>query len=333
MNRARWVTIARYLLLAVVVGFACFYFWSQWADISLVLSEIHPISLVVSAILVAVGLVFGTASWVTVLNGLGPSVPVLRGAQVLLVGQLGKYVPGSVWSYLMQMELGKQYGILRPRVLVTALYSAGIGIVASLIWGALALPVILATSPMFAWLFLLLPIGLACLSPKVMTYLANIMLRLFRKPPLEHQVSTNVVIRALLWALLSYACYGFHLWFLVNSLSSPNLNELLILTGAIALSFSASVFAFFLPSGLGVREAILISSMMLTISVSAASAVTLVSRGLFTLIDLLAAGVAVVLVLLRRRSLAVETARYLQDEEKYEHRAVRDSQIELDDEE
>jgi len=324
MNRLKAVaprvlTVLRYLLIVVVVGFAVYYLVAQWAAIEAALRLISWQSFVLSFVLVLVGLGCGTMSWVAVLNGLGPRVPVLRGAQVLLVGQLGKYVPGSVWSYVMQMELGRQYGILRPRVLVTALYAAGIGVVSSLLLGALALPVVIQGHTELIWLFLLLPIGLVCLHPRVMTYLASFVLRLFRRPPLEHQVTFLVVGKAVGWSLLAYVAYGLHLWVLVNSLVDPDFGTLILLTGAVSLGFTVGLIAFMFPSGFGVREAILIGAMALLLTVPQATAVSLISRAMFTAADLLAAGIAMLFVFIWRRRLERETVTYLREEIAYEH--------------
>jgi len=324
MNRLKAVaprvlTVLRYLLIVVVVGFAVYYLVAQLAAIEAALRLISWQSFVLSFVLVLVGLGCGTMSWVAVLNGLGPRVPVLRGAQVLLVGQLGKYVPGSVWSYVMQMELGRQYGILRPRVLVTALYAAGIGVVSSLLLGALALPVVIQGHTELIWLFLLLPIGLVCLHPRVMTYLASFVLRLFRRPPLEHQVTFLVVGKAVGWSLLAYVAYGLHLWVLVNSLVDPDFGTLILLTGAVSLGFTVGLIAFMFPSGFGVREAILIGAMALLLTVPQATAVSLISRAMFTAADLLAAGIAMLFVFIWRRRLERETVTYLREEIAYEH--------------
>ncbi|MRG60567.1 UPF0104 family protein [Agromyces sp. CFH 90414] len=320
--------IIRYALVIVVVGFAVYYLAGQWQDVQETIAVISWPSLALSLALVLVGLAFGTLSWVTILNGLGPKVPLLRASQVLLVGQLGKYVPGSVWSYVMQMELGRQYGILRPRVLVTALYAAGIGVVASLILGGLALPVVVEGHEWTLWLFVLLPIGLVCLHPRIMTWLASAVLKLFRRPPLEHRVTWRAVLGALGWSLLSYVAYGLHLWVLVNSLVDPDLGTLILLTGAISLGFTLGLLAFFLPSGIGVREAILIGAMGVLLTVSQATAISLVSRMLFTLGDLIAAGVAIVFVLLMRRRLAREQLEYLREEVRYEHGRSSDESVE-----
>lgn len=300
-----WALLSlRYLLLAVVLGFATYYLVSQWAEVSQAVKVIAPASLILSFFFVCLGMGFGTISWIAILNGLGPRVPVLRAAQVLLVGQLGKYVPGSVWSYVMQMELGRQYGISRPRVLITALYAAGVGVVASLILGSFALPILIEEHSQLLWLFALLPVGLVCLHPRVMTWLASLVLRVFRRPPLDHEVSFSVVLRSLGAALVSYVCYGVHLFLLVNSLVDPDLGTLILLTGAVSIGFTVGLVAFLLPSGLGAREAVLIGAMSLLLTLPESAAMTVVSRMMFTLADLLAAGAAVAAVILMRRRLA-----------------------------
>lgn len=314
--------ILRYLLLAVVIGFAVYYFVSQWSTVSVELAKIEAPSLLVSLLAVLAGLAAGTMSWVSILNGLGPRVPVIRAAQIMLVGQLGKYVPGSVWSYVMQMELGRQFGVLRPRVLIASLYAAGIGVVSSLVLGALALPVVLQGHLELMWLFLALPVGLACLHPRIMTWAASLVLKAFRRPPLDHRVSFSDVGQAVGWSLLSYVFYGLHLWFLVNALESPDLGTLVLLTGAIALGFTVGLFAFIFPSGLGVREAILIGAMTIVLTLPQATGISLVSRLAFTAADLLAAGIAMVFAVALRKRLGVAMAQYSEEEAEYEGHVV-----------
>lgn len=301
------VLVVRYVLLVAVIGFAVFYLVNQWSGVSRALETISGLSLLVSFVFLLLGLAAGTMSWVAVLNGLGEKVPVARASQVMLVGQLGKYVPGSVWAYVMQMELGRQYGISRPRVFITGLYAAGIGVVSSLLLGALALPVVVQGHNELLFLFVLLPIGLVCLHPRVMTWLASLVLKIFRRPPLDHRVSFGTVTMAVGWSLASYVFYGLHLWILVNSLVDPDFRTLVLLTGAVSLGFTVGLFAFIFPSGVGVREAILIGAMTLLLSLSEATAISLVSRLLFTAGDLLAAGIAVGVAVALRKRLAVRS--------------------------
>lgn len=308
-RRSHLLTVLRYVALAVVVGFAVAFFAERWTQITDVVSRIPVGALVASFVVMLVGMVANVLSWVTILNGLGHVVPLPRGSQIMLVGQLGKYVPGSVWGYVMQMELGRQYGIARARVLVTTLYAAGIGVVASLILGVSVIPSVAADQPALAWLYLLLPLGLVCLHPWVMTWLSNLTLKVFRRPPLSHRVRFGTIAAAMGWSLLSYVLYGVHLHLLVGEVLPWSFITILMLGGAISLGFTASLFAPILPSGAGIRELVLIVVMVaVTVPDVYAQAATLLSRAMFTAGDLLLAGAAVVVVLIMRRSLRARDA-------------------------
>src|SRR5690606_23657362 len=69
-----------------------------------------------SLVAVVVGIMCSTMSWQVLLDDLGKPIGVGRGAQIFLVGQLGKYLPGSVWAYVLQIELGRKAGLARARV-------------------------------------------------------------------------------------------------------------------------------------------------------------------------------------------------------------------------
>lgn len=295
------LVVARYALIAAVVVFAVWYFARTWPDVRSAILQMEGWRVALSSVALLVGLGLHVVSWSTILRGLGHPVPVARGAQIMLVGQLGKYVPGSVWAYLAQMELGRQYGVARARVLVTSLYAAGIGVVSSLLLGAAALPQIADGRPELLWLFALLPVGLACLHPAVMTWMANLALKVFRRPPLEHRVRPRTILLAVLASLASYLCYGVHLWLLADD--GVAFGSVLLMSATIGLAFTAGLLAFVLPSGVGVREAVLIGLLATLMSTAEASAISLVSRGMFTAGDLLMAGAAAVVATIMRRRL------------------------------
>ena len=293
--------ITRFVLIAAVIVFAVWYFVRMWGPVSVAIGQMNLMWVIGSFLVLLAGLMLTVLSWTTLLNGLGHPVPTLRGSQIMLVGQLGKYVPGSVWAYVLQMELGREHGVARARVLVTSLYAAGIGVVSSLVFGALALPQIAQGHPALLWLFALLPVGLVCLHPRVMTWLANLALRVFRRPPLDDEVRISTILRAVAFSLGSYLLYGLHLWLLTDG--SISISQIILMTAALSLGFTAGLFAFVLPSGVGVREAILIGLLGLIMPTAEASAISLVSRGMFTAGDLLMAGIAAIAAAAFRRRL------------------------------
>lgn len=302
--------LLRWLLIIAVVVFAVIYFARMWEPMQASLQNMQAWRVTLSFFALLIGLGFNVLSWTTVLHGMGHEVPFVRAAQIMLVGQLGKYVPGSVWAYVLQMEIGRQHGVARARVLVSSLYTAGIGVVSSLILAAFALPQISAGHPELLWLFALLPVGLACLHPAIMTLFANTALKMFRRPALEHRVRFATVALAVGWCVASYLTYGLHLWLLADGVP---IGDVFLMAAAISLGFTAGLFAFLLPSGVGVREAVLIAILALMMPIGDASAISLVSRGMFTLGDLLTAGGAALAALIMHRRLHrtdVQTAEY-----------------------
>jgi glycosyltransferase 2 family protein len=301
--RTRLVTAGRWFLIVVVVAAATWQIAHQWGQVSQTLRSINVVSAAVSFVAVLAGLSAGAMSWQSLLDDMGDRVGPARGAQVCLVGQLGKYVPGSVWAYLLQMELGKRYGVGRARVFAASLFAAGVGVVASLVLGVAALPVVTEGHRDLLWLFLLLPVGLVCLHPRVMTKLASLVFRVLRKPPLDHTLSVSAVAKSFGWAIASYVCFGLHLWLLANSLVNPGVGLLLLCVGTIAIGMTAGLFAVFLPSGVGVREAVVVAALATVVTSGQATGLAFASRTIFTVGDLLVAGLAaLVAVLVRRRA-------------------------------
>jgi hypothetical protein len=50
-------------------------------------------------------------SWQAALADLGDSLPHTGAMHVLYLGQLGKYLPGTVWPAVTQMRLGRDYRV------------------------------------------------------------------------------------------------------------------------------------------------------------------------------------------------------------------------------
>jgi uncharacterized membrane protein YbhN (UPF0104 family) len=140
-----------------------------------------------------------------------------------------------------------------------------------------------------------------------MNAIARFVFKVFRRPMPDAALHWSVVIKALGWTLGCYGLYGLHLWLLANSLQQPGLRDLLLCIGAQALGMTAGMLAFFLPSGLGAREAVLVGALALTLTTGQATTLAVGSRIMFTLGDLALAGLAA-LAAVRQRPKEVSAA-------------------------
>jgi uncharacterized membrane protein YbhN (UPF0104 family) len=196
------------------------------------------------------GLLASALCWRALLADLGTPLGARAGLGVFFLGQLGKYVPGSVFAVAAQMELGRTHGAPRSRVATAGLLFLGVLVASGLLVAAAVLPL---TSPdalrSYAWVLVLLPLGLVVLAPPVLTRLVALVLRLLRRDPLDRPLTLRGVGAALGWALAMWAAYGLHLWLLVRT-QEPG-PALLLSTGAYALAWTAGLLVVAAPAGAG----------------------------------------------------------------------------------
>jgi glycosyltransferase 2 family protein len=280
----------------VLAGFAGALAWSlaaQWAAVRSLLGQLSVLSVGAALAAVAGGILATFQCWRTVLVELGGRLPLAAGARVFFLGQLGKYLPGSVWPVMAQMELGRDYQV-PERV-----SGAAFGVFLLVVVGT-GLAVAAAGAPLLGpdaidaywWLLAALPVALLAVAPPVTNRLLGAGLRLARRPPLPAPLSTRGLLRAGGWGLVSWLAYGLHVWVLAGQLTPADLPLLASATGAFAAAFCAGLLLVVAPAGAGVREAALVLLLGGSLTRPQASVVALVSRLLFVLGDLGWAGVA-----------------------------------------
>src|SRR5262245_20330416 len=95
--RSILVTWARRVLLLAVVAGAAYYLVTRWDEVWSALRTVPVTSALLSMVAVIAGIMSGTFGWQAIVDDLGAPVGRVRGSQIFLVSQLGKYVPGAVW--------------------------------------------------------------------------------------------------------------------------------------------------------------------------------------------------------------------------------------------
>jgi hypothetical protein len=254
-----------------------------------------------SLVAVLAGLFASAMVWRALLTDLGAPLPLRTALHVFFLGQLGKYLPGSVFAVAAQMELGRDQGVSRNRVGTASLLFMGVLTATGVLVASVALPL---TSPdalrHYFWVLVVLPVGLVCLAPPVLTRLVATMLRLLKRDPLDRPLSSVGVGTAVGWALAMWVAYGVHLLLLVGPQHrTGDANLPLLSFGGYALAWTVGFLVLLVPAGAAIREAVLVVSFAPVLNRPAALAVALVSRGVMTLGDLLWGGAG---ALMRPRS-------------------------------
>lgn len=292
--RSRWVRVGFLVLCLGIAGAALA---AQWQQAEAAVRRLGPVPLVIALVLSFANVLLAGMSWRAALSDLGSTLPLRPAARVFLLGQLGKYVPGSVLQVVAQAELGRDYGVPRRRTASALAVQLILSVTTALLLVLVAAP--FATSAVarrFGWAVLLAPVLLVLLHPKVLNPLLNTVLRKVGREPLEHRTSLRGTARAGAWAAVSWLAAGASVAVLAIALGAPATGRTVALAvGGYCLAWAIGFLVVIAPAGAGAREAALAAVMSPVLDRGGLVVLVLLSRLLLTVADLALAGVAVTL--------------------------------------
>ena len=285
---SRWL---KWAVVVIAVGIGAYEIDKEWHQVRHALDQIGPLASFEALLALLVMQVATLCQWQALLAGLGSPLHTGTAGRIFFIGQLGKYIPGSLWPILTQMELGARANVPRSR-------SAGASVLTMIVSLATGLLVAAATLPFahysagYDWVFLLVPVILVCLYPKVLNPLLNRLFKLTKRPGLDQPVTLTMLSKALAWSIVAWLANGVQIWILADKLGAPIDRTILIALGGYAFAWCVGFVIVFAPAGAGARDALLILALSPLIGRQAALAVALVSRAVNTISDLLVAGTA-----------------------------------------
>lgn len=290
--------LLRYGFVVLTVALGVYYVAAQWHDIHRALDRIGLPASVLALAAVLGALVCTMLSWRVLLAGLGSRLPYLTASRVLFVGQLGKYLPGSVWPVLVQMELAAEHDVPRHRAGAVSLITMGMSVLCGLLVGLVALP-FTGGIAQYWWAFIVAVPLAACVYPPLLNRLLRFGFRILRRPPMEEPMTGRVIAASVGWSVLGWIFYGLQIWVLMVQSGARPASALPLAVGAFAFAFAVGVIAIPVPAGAGLREVLIIAMLSPAVGPGAAAAITLVSRVATTLGDVIVAGAAILSYRLR----------------------------------
>jgi uncharacterized membrane protein YbhN (UPF0104 family) len=274
---ARRVRVFAQLMLGAALVFVLVRLRSIWHDSHVDLDGVEWLALAGAFAVSVMGVGAGGFIWLAILRSLGVQTRP-RWAGVFFQAQLSKYIPGALWQYAGRAALGPAHGIPARAV--------GISIPVELGASALAAA---ATAPLLlGWWGVPVVLALALVVAEAGRRFANGASR------------RATITRAGAGAFLLYLCaspaVGVGFWLCARGLMTIPAHDLPVYVGAYAVAWLVGFVAVYAPGGLGVREAVLVALLAGRLGASDALVVAAVSRAILTLVDLVLAGIGVVLL-------------------------------------
>jgi uncharacterized membrane protein YbhN (UPF0104 family) len=293
ISRLRASRLPRIALVVVALAFCVYGLASRWDQTRHAVTAFSWPYMVAALAAGILGLGAWMLAWRAVLAGLGSPLPLRAAVRVYFVSQLGKYIPGSVWALVAQMELAKEHHVPRQRGASAALLAMASTVATGCAMAAVTLPLTSSDATRrYWWLLILAPIFLALLHPRIVAFTLNKALTLARRQPLPRTASLGTMVVTVAWTAVGWLLLGVHAWLLVRAAGGSGF---FLATGAYALAFTGGFLVVIAPGGAGVREAALTVALGPVLATGAPLVVALASRVVMTVADLAWAGSAVLL--------------------------------------
>lgn len=268
--------------------------WGLWSDSEVSFGEAEVSVLGIASVASVVAVVSYGCVWPVILRRIGGPVP--DGALVIfLQSQLGKYVPGSVWHFAGRVGLARARGVPVRQSLASLGVEVAASALAAALVGTLVLPHSLGAA---------VAVGLAGMifAAAALPFTRRFIRRLANHMPIDgFTAAVRTVPRATILYVPVWALFGLALWLTARALFPVPVGDLAYFTGAFALGWLAGMAVVVAPSGIGVREAVLVALLGPRIGHAEALVVAAASRILLTSADLGSGALALVLARSGRR--------------------------------
>lgn len=286
--------ICRILFGTLVAVFLVWYFAKNWDEFSETIRNVD-IGIFLFSMLFYFVYKYTLASlwhYITKINGC--AIGYEKAVTSYLYSILGKYIPGKVFMLAARLAYYKEEDA--PLAKVTVCFF--IENVCTLLGAAMLFIVSLLFFPNsllqdYKWITLLLIAAFfVCIHPKIINFFLGIIGKLFRKD-LSIPMKYSDMLKVVLLFIGNWLIIGVGFFILTKSIyPDVGLSHLLFCAGIWGVSAIMGILAVFAPSGLGVREGIIVAGLMLIMPESDAMVISVVSRLWQTIPELLLVALA-----------------------------------------
>jgi hypothetical protein len=281
---------AQWLLAGAIVWYAIASLRGQWAGAADRLRSIHPewswIGLATIIVLLTYVLLIET--WRRVIVASGETLPFGDAARIWFVSNLGKYVPGKIWSIAAMTMMARESK-------VSPVVAAGSSVMMQLVSIAAGIGVVLVTGaqavdqPRLAIVAAAVILtGLAAI-PVILPAIGRAAASVTGKDIVLPRMPASIVWMAIASSAVSWIAYGIAFQLFVRGILGNSAGATTSYIAVYAASYIIGFLALFAPGGAVVRESAMVTGMLrLALSGQAdALAIAVASRLWLTVTELL----------------------------------------------
>jgi glycosyltransferase 2 family protein len=292
--------VAGRLLVAGLIVFLALRLWQLWSRRPINFAQIDGSVLAAAAVACSAGVTGYGLVWPYVLRRLGVRAP-MSWIGLYFKGQLGKYLPGSVWQYAGRAAMVRSRGVPVQVGLVSLAVEVVASAAAAAIVALLVLPVAWTLAG-WAALAALTAVS-AALRRRIAAGIHRLRLRAVPVARLDRATlaaGLQSLPAAVALYVLVWVAYGLGFWLTARALFAVPASQLPLYIGVFATGWVVGFIVIFAPGGLGIRDAVIVALLSSRIGEAHAIALAAASRLILTAVDLAGGVTALALPLLYR---------------------------------
>ncbi len=247
--------VVQVALAVIVIALVTRKIADEWGAVKLALEHARPnwLALATSGAIVLCTYAVLIQTWRVLLRGWEHEIPFLDAARIWTTSNLGKYLPGKVWSITALVVMTREYGVSAAEgatasVLVT-LVNTLVGFVVAIVAGAQLLRL-----PSWVAIVIAALAAVVIASPQALPRLGVFAGRVLKREIVIRELPHHVLLIAAALTTIAWLMYGAAFWLFTIGVLGSAPGALRDYVAVFAGSYLLGFIAIFSPAGAGVRE-------------------------------------------------------------------------------
>ncbi len=260
--------VIKLVLTAIIIYFVGRQLVKNWSEIAHYDWEINPLLIVLSIVFHLTTFVFFSGMWCILIRAFGYNVPFKYAFKISYIADLGRYIPGKVWSvfgmvyFLNKINVKKEVAFASWGVALILGFLPGFAVVfIALSFHPEMMPEALRGNigvlPYIAMVVTVLITILLALMPEKSMLIFNWFLKLLKRPQIEFKLKKKVALIILIGYFIGWVFYGLGFYTFINAIMVKPPLPVVAGVGSFAMAYLIGYMTFFTPGGLGARELVL----------------------------------------------------------------------------
>jgi glycosyltransferase involved in cell wall biosynthesis len=245
---AGWAVVAYFIWRVLLDG------WRSLQDNRV---TFEPLPILAAGALLAASRLVNISGWQALLRGAGSRLPLHLVSRIYATSELVRFLPGGALHLAARYRLAAHLAVPMESIVTTMLLDLGLRVQTGVVVLLLTLPWWPSLPEGSVYWWLLIPVCVIVLHPRVLGFGLRALARLLRRPTDSRlPVTYSAILGAAARYMVGWATTGVAFFLMYTAISDIDSALFLSVTGAYALAWVAGIAIPFAPGGLGVREAV-----------------------------------------------------------------------------